>query len=242
MNKECIFVDRKVVVEDENGNKRITENSDKINEILVQENIIETMEKRISELEKKLSETKVNKHYIPTFIIALFFTLIAINVTYPYMFGDTMIEGINGPINILYFATGVVGAVSLPLVSLIDFFYYYDHKNSKKARQGNISEFEYLKKQIVIEKDKLEELKNEQTMTDETQEFKVEKVDDLERLKAVRSWFNLYNDLGYNLKTYYKYYEQGNLDKKLRKYYTEAGIEAAKEYLEEQGPKLVKRK
>ena len=35
MNKECVYVDEKIVVSDENGNNRIIENSDKIKEILI---------------------------------------------------------------------------------------------------------------------------------------------------------------------------------------------------------------
>lgn len=241
MNKECIYVDGKVVVIDENGNKRITENSDKINEILVQENVIETMEKRIKELEKELGETEEDRHYIPDLTIGLILSFVVAN-TILGRISPVITNTIFGPMNHTFMTSSLIVALILPLASLMDWSYYKQYKNSKKERQGNISEYEYLKKQLVIEKDKLEELKNEQTITSETQEFKVEKVDDLERLKVLRSWFNLYNDLGYNLETFYKYYEQGKLDEKLRKYYTETGIEAAKEYVSEQGPKLVKRK
>jgi len=52
----------------------------------------------------------------------------------------------------------------------------------------------------------------------------------------------LYYDLGYNGEKYYKYYLQGKLDRKLDKYYNDTGIEIAKEYLEENGPQLIKRK
>ena len=53
---------------------------------------------------------------------------------------------------------------------------------------------------------------------------------------------NLLFDLGYNENKYYKYYEKGKLDKKLGKYYDEKEMEVTKEYFEEKGPTLVKRK
>ena len=77
MNKECVYVDGKVIVEDENGNKRITEYSDNLEEILAQENLIETMENKIQELDKELGNTKEdNKPYVPFVLPTWFFSLI----------------------------------------------------------------------------------------------------------------------------------------------------------------------
>jgi hypothetical protein len=53
---------------------------------------------------------------------------------------------------------------------------------------------------------------------------------------------NLYFDLGYNREKYCRYYLQGKLASKLGKYYNEAGVEVAKEYLEEKGPTLINQK
>ena len=44
MNKEYTYIDGKAIVEDENGSKRVVEYSEYLDEILVQENIIESME------------------------------------------------------------------------------------------------------------------------------------------------------------------------------------------------------
>ena len=52
MNKEYTYIDGKVIVEDTEGNKKQVEYSDKLDEILVQENLIENMEDRILELEE----------------------------------------------------------------------------------------------------------------------------------------------------------------------------------------------
>ena len=64
------------------------------------------------------------------------------------------------------------------------------------------------------------------------------KVDSIEELKKLRSYINLYYDLGYNEKKYYNYYGQGKLNNKLKKEYSEQGIKLANEYFEEKGPVL----
>lgn len=48
MNKEYIYIDGKVIVEDENGNKNVMQYNDKIEEILIQENLMETMKKELT--------------------------------------------------------------------------------------------------------------------------------------------------------------------------------------------------
>ena len=71
MNKEYTYIDGKVIVEDTEGNKKQVEYSDKLDEILVQENLIENMEDRILELEEASQYYKKNneKHYIPIMLL-----------------------------------------------------------------------------------------------------------------------------------------------------------------------------
>ena len=64
----------------------------------------------------------------------------------------------------------------------------------------------------------------------------------MQQLKALRSYLDFYFDLGYNGEKYYQYFQEGQLDTKLQKYYTDTGIQLAKEYIEEKGPSLVLRK
>lgn len=53
MNKEYIYIDGNIILEDEKGNRNPIEYRDNIDEILIQENIIETMENEKQELERK---------------------------------------------------------------------------------------------------------------------------------------------------------------------------------------------
>ena len=52
MNKEYTYINGKVIISDENGNKTQSEYYDNLDEVLVKENIIETMEDKIEELKK----------------------------------------------------------------------------------------------------------------------------------------------------------------------------------------------
>lgn len=246
MNKEYVLIDGKAIIEDEKGNKYIEDYSDKTEEILIQKNLIETMENRIKELEKELKETKEdNKPHIPYIFLAVLLGLVTSIPMISGLAGIDLLKVSNtifGPMNEYLIILVTLGITVLPPTILIELLWYKQDKHEKNSRRGDASEYEYLTKRIVKEREKLEQLELEQVKTDEIKGFQVRKVDDLEILKNLRSWLILYNDLGYNGKKYYKYLKQGKLDGKLNEYYTELGIEAAKGYLEEKGPSLVKRK
>lgn len=239
MNKECVYVDEKVVVSDENGNNRIIENSDKINEILVQENVVEVIEKKTLELKEKLIKNKVSKHFIPEYFLATICGLIISDLLFKYVFKvNILTDLIIGPFNPIF----LMGGIIIPAFSLFDVFKYFDYKQMKKEKQGDILEYNYLSKKLEQEKSKLEELKKEQVIISDPQEFKVEKVDDLERLKELRNKLSLYNRLGYNMNKYYRYYQAGKLEKKLSRQYDESSISEIKEYFETKDSSLVKKK
>ena len=249
MNKEYTYIDGKVIVEDENGNKKVREYNNKLDEILIQENIIEAMENQILILEEESKYYKKNnsKRYIPIILpVGLLTIIIAPSVILSLAEGanvfTTMINTIFGPMSKVAVFTL---AISVPLISLVSMFelaFYTQHRDSQQKEKGVNSELEFLKKQIIIEKEKLASLQKEKIKKEEKKEFKVVKVDDLQTLQALKNSLCLYFDLGYNGEKYYKYYLQGKLDRKLDKYYNDTGIEIAREYLGEKGPQLIKRK
>ena len=79
MNKEYTYIDGKVIISDENDNKTQSDYYDNLDEVLVQENLIETMEEKIQELEKESQSYKKSnkKHYIPVIfpMVALMSTI-----------------------------------------------------------------------------------------------------------------------------------------------------------------------
>lgn len=254
MNKEYTYIDGRAIVEDENGSKRVVEYSEDLDEILVQENIIESMEQEIIELEEESKSYKKynSKYYIPIILpLGLLTVAIVPSVLLNFVEGanayTTIVNTIIGPMSKATAFTLTMTIASIPVVSFFEWLFYDQHRKSKKKEKGVNSELEYLKKQIILEKEKLASLqkqkKNEETKKEPVQDgFKVVQINDLQQLRALRSWINLHYDLGYNGEKYYKYLLQGKLDRKLRGYYSEEKIETAKGYLEEKGPILVKKK
>lgn len=249
MNKGYTYVDGKVIISDTEGKQVLDEYYDNLDDVLVQENLIETMENRITELEK-YSELckKVNpKHYRPIYfiMIAIMTTIVAPMLSYlltgtnPFI---TSIDTIFGIVNDAVFEICFFSSLLWPLGALLEFNLYRQYKNSIKKENGVNSELEFLQKQIVEEKRKLEDLKKEKKKEEKVKDFKVVEVDDKQQLNALKSYLSLYFDLGYNVEKYFSYYQQGKLDEKLGKCYTDTDIGIAKEYLEEKGPTLVKRK
>ena len=65
MNKEYTYIDGKVIISDENDNKTQSDYYDNLDEVLAQENLIETMEEKIQVLEKKIQlYKKITKNVI----------------------------------------------------------------------------------------------------------------------------------------------------------------------------------
>ncbi len=248
MNKEYIYIDGKAIIKDDKGNQVPIEYYDNLDKVLVQENLVETMEKRIKELEKESEQYKKynKKRYIPTiFPMAAIIAIIGAPIM-AYFLGDTsvftsQIDTVFGTMNKALFFSIFFSTVLLPLGAFLEAHMYYIYKRAIKEEKGINSELELLKKEIVVEKEKLINLQKEKTRDEENKEFRVVTVDDLKVLEDFKNLRQLYFDLGYNGEKYYKYYQNGILDNKLGEYYTEDGIEIAKQYLEEKGPTLTKK-
>lgn len=246
MNKEYTYIDGKVIISDENDNKTQSDYYDNLDEVLAQENLIETMEEKIQVLEKKIQLYKKNnkKRYVP-----IIFPMVALVSTIgaPIMFNfltatnsfTTYVDTIFGTISQALFISIPLSICFIPVGAGLELSMYKDYKNSLKREKGINSELGYLKQQIEKEKEYLESLKQERTRNKEKTNFRTVKVDDLQQLKALKSYLDLYFDLGYNGEKYYKYFQEGQLDTKLQKYYTDTGIQLAKEYIEEKGHSLV---
>ena len=212
MNKEYIYKDGKVLIIDENNKKREMPYTDNIDDILIKENVIEELETKIKELEDSktnfdYSYSKLVTYYpfITCMLILLTFPIIGISLDFPIK------------LNLIY--TLITSSFFIPFGALLS---YVSHKNQMeyiKIQNGRENELEYLKNRLLKEKEKLEELNNNKNNTLKKESYS-SKVDSIEELKKIRSYINLYYDLGYNEKKYYNYYEQGILNTKLKNEYS----------------------
>ena len=246
MNTEYTYIDGKVIVSDEYGNKIQAEYYDNLDKVLIQENVIETIDNRIKELQKEKDSydiKKVNKRYRPIYMYictaAAFICPLIIwplTGTNPYLVNEiTKLGEINQGLLWAMYSAGI----ALPLGATCTWAEYTAHKAAIKNLKGINSELEFLKLQLEKEKNYLNNLKNDKCREKENTEFRSEKVNDLDELRDLRNCMSLYYNLGSNDKKYYKYYTQGKLDKKLQKEYDVISIEKAKKYFEEKGPTLV---
>ena len=262
MNKGYTYIDGKVIISDEFGNHTQSEYYDNLDKVLVQENVIEEIEKKIQELTEKNKNFKV-KRFIPISLIGFVtgvsltpFTLWAISGGInPF---TTQVDTIMGTMSNAGLYTFVMAAACIPLVLLLSFREYKDYKDY--IRNGNAinCELDFLNLQLEKEKEKLINLEKERTRNNEDTKTYSKLVDDKKQLEALRKLLETYYEIGYNsekyyryyqqgkleekLQSYYRYYPQGKMEEKLQRYYSDLEIKLAKEYLEQKGPSLVKKR
>lgn len=248
MNKEYTYIDGKVIIKDENGEQKPGEYYDNLDKVLVQENVIETMEDRIKVLETESEKYKKEnkKRFIPI-IFPLFAIAPALMPVLLFLFGDfgifvTTVETVFGVMNKALFYTILFSFLYLPLSVVALIQEYSEHKVSRKKAKGVTSELEFLRKQLVDEKQILDELKNDKTKNNENEEFRVVEVNDIDKLRMLKQFLELSYNLGYNEDKYFRYYQNGELENKLKKFCNEEEIQLANDYFQEKGPILTRRK
>ena len=231
MNKEYAYVDGKVIVSDETGKLIQRDYRENIDKILVQENVVEKIEKDIKELEEEVD--KFNKEKIIKFpAFTLLFLLFS-----AYMAYAPLIDGVS--INL--FNIIIITAFEIPVICvglLLDKVLIFD---PFKKNKGNVSKLEYLKVALQNDKKILSDMQKYVELKEDKKEVAGVKVVDKKVITALDSEENLYYDVGANLKKYYLLYQKGKLADKLAKYYNQKGVEIATEYVKENGPKLVRK-
>lgn len=235
MNKEYTYIDGKMIIADENGEKSQRDYYDNLEKVLVQENVIETMEKKLQELEKENGVSR-ERLFVPTFFPLYAFLIFGaphiINNFTAFNIFESMKNTNFGQINLAMMASILSSIVFLPTGAFIDSYFYRSFKDSINRRNGTNNEIDFLRKHLEEQREILENLQQEKSRDNENTEFRTVKIDDSQQLKELKRWLNVYFDLGYNGKKYYRYYNKGILERKLNKIYSNDEINKAKEYLE----------
>lgn len=249
MNIEYSCKNGKVIIKNEKGERKVIEYSDKLDEVLVQENLIEAMEDELAEVDKKIKDNKnrLEKKSKDKFISLI--QAIAVTAAIPFasrlMFGDmatmtlilpgTIFSEIFNNISVSAFFTvhgGIINAILYGLFCLTDCSIC---KELNRELKGLNNEKKTLEENIEIEKQKLKELNESKQTGIEVEPFFDKKVEDKAILEGLKATLQLYYNCGYNEDAYAKYYTNGTLYEKLKSHYTEAGIEEIASYLEENG-------
>ena len=247
MNKEVTYIEgSNALVLDENNKESIREYSNNLNDILVQENVIEEIEKEIEGLEEKSEEFNKNGKGNPFLSVLVCVCVFLCPFIWTSIL-DWLLRG--NAFNLLAafntlestflctFLSIVVGS-GLSIVFACD-----DSKQEERGRQASI---EYLKKALEEEKQKLKEMKNEKTKESEeigkVSHSHITKINHSEEMIPIYQRMQLYYDLGYNAPRICRYYSKHNeLPNRMKRQYNEYGQELIREYIEEKGPTLVKK-
>ena len=243
MNHAYYNANGTVVVSDENGNMRQVENWPDIDDILVQENVIEELERILSELidnRAYYDNDTIFEHIPITSIVPLLCILI-------YNTGKIFLSSSGNYTEVEITKTATLLAL-LCSTGLTAAFLYGDilrHNRNKRLpriKGGNECEIEFLESYLEEKRKTLAALKSKKSVTDiDSIEGVSTLVDDNEALEELKKLLDFSYNLGYNLDMYYQSYQDGTIKEKLQgDEYSDAMIRFAEKYLKEKGPVLVK--
>lgn len=240
MNIEYVKKDSEALIIDETNNDKIIKYYDNLDKVLAKENLVENMEEREKSLNLEITHFKqfLRKSIKSTITIQLMFMLAPLII-----FPVANCFDISSYVNLLNAIIDgfIAGALFLPGMTIggaiINLLIIYDNNNTKKEISAREAELRYLSKEIIKNKEEIEELKKDLTNTDTSTEIKIVKVEDRELLKELRDKIKFYYNVGYKQKKYNRYYKNGELEKNVPK----EELETVKEILEEKGPILVKK-
>lgn len=243
MNKKVIYYDGIAIVKDENGNEREVASCDNLDDILIQENLIETIQNVINALEDSSSSFLKNRVrdilFIPIPVletilvpsIMLYITNISNNSVV-----DGMIYTRFGLMDKEKFLAIFIG-IFLPYGIYKTKKWYEEYIDDKRCESGRILTIRELKNNLLTQKDRLKEM-NERSLPIELGE-KSYRVNDEDALEILHEYISLYYDIGYNFKTYHRYYRMyGDVPENFKHEYNEQGIEIMRELLEKSTNKV----
>lgn len=241
MNKEVIIKDGRVLVKNHLGEEKEVLLIDNLDDLLIQENIVELMEKVIYELEKCSNNFK--KSRLIDILYGMYPIISTLSVPTLLMYLNTgSLEGIIntkfGPMEKSKFLALFISAFS-PIAYKLTKKIYQEYYEEVKKEKGRLLALYHLKSNIVIQKEILNNLR--------TSSIEIPIVGDMEYLlnsdaiDNLEDHINIYCELGYNIKEYYEYFRtNGCLPDEVINEYNEQGIKIIEDYLRNNGTKIKK--
>ena len=243
MNKECIVKNGIAIIKDENGNEREVTNCDNLDDILVQENLIETIQNVLNALED--SSFSFLKHKLRDILCIPIPVLETILVPSIMMYmtnisNNSVVDGM------IYTRFGLMDKEKFLAIFIGIFLpygiyktkkWYGEYIDDKRCESGRILTIRELKNNLLAQKDRLKEM-NERSLPIELGE-KSYSINDEEALEILHEYISLYYDIGYNFKIYCRYYKMyGDVPENFKQEYNEQGVEIMRELLEKSTNKV----
>ena len=248
MNEKYIYNNDKVVVIDEDGNKKVVNNSSNFNNILVSENIIEKLIYEKNNIQEHLEHLETvkkpdkKKYIIKSFISILSYEFILIL----FLIVSIMVEIINDAFafeEVIYVI--MCGMMIVPIYEIGRKISKYMIANKKYNEKMSYQMQLYgINKLLTKENKNLHNLQeNNYVVREEINNNKVQEVSDLNELIQLRNKIKLIKDTSYKRDKLYKYYKKNLLLSKMQDQYSSDTIQIAKDYFEDtDNKKLVKKK
>jgi len=245
MNKECIYIDGKVIVSDDDGNKKLVSYYDNIKEVLEQENLIEALNDKVLRLTKENADLeKYNKNHLARILVPLLGSIIGPIVAVSVLMAATIVGG-DVVVTMQSWASATLFATtsSAVLGSFCSLAAYWSYKEDMQSINKNNYAIKYLEKNIVEQNKKLVEMKKQSKKGPVEKGFASATIDTKATVNSVNGYTDLYKDCADNMKKYYRYYqEHDRLPRKVLKKYDDASQEVIVDIVKENGPQLVKKR
>lgn len=228
MNKCYTRENNFVTVYTENEGVRLIDDVNNLEELLVEEDKIETFEDAKEKLKKILSSLmnykKVCKYIVPTCFSLVIICFFAFNINFDILAFIALLSSFS------------------PMIAGLSFLLYSDLKEISKRKKAINKTINYLDNEIVKENEKIEQLRadkvvqnkvklnNENIQEDYDRENSKIYIEDKEALKQLKREIIFRYKLVYNEQLYLKYYNNNTLDEKLKDEFTQQEIEQIKDY------------
>lgn len=249
MNIAYVNHNGKILVTDDKGVLTERDYQNDIQEVLVQENVVESIDNRIDKQHDKIHKYRANKK--KTWIMPLMYT--GIYLVFPWI--TTLISTLTG--GTMEYYESFLGSIPVPLgVSFVmggaglfvtHIFVIYDKIVKKKdyyKRESIKPTIKYLEAKKEEAKEHLNELEenanNQIVINSRIMNNKPILIYDIDRLSEIDKYITVHDLIGKNFSKIYRSYKSGKLDDLLKKMNELSNRQMYLDYIEERGPQLVK--
>ena len=246
MNKSYIYDNDKVIVIDDKGNDKKIDNNDKINDILVSENVIETLNSKKIKIKEILLKLKdIEKPNKKVFIIDTIKSILTYEFVFLLTFLLLTIWELEGEYLSFELASYIIMA-SMVIVPIIDIRkHLLNYKKEKQDYQEKVlykMQYSSINKLLDRERKNLKSLQNNNKIQTKLDKIKVQKVNDLPRLKELRSIFQEMKEISIYSDILSKFYKRGTLENKMHEIHEPLIIELTEKYFDDINNKKIKKK
>lgn len=177
MNTDFIYYNGKATVLDTNGSSKEIDYYDNLEEVLERENLIEILERKKCNLVSQINDIKrqykvSKKEYIDA-VLCIFFPIIiyGLSLIFTEVFGEFFVNATIGNFNLGLIESIIFSFLTTPVGIMLINSIYKVHKQLQNQIKLKENDIQKIKRQIAMQKKKLESLKENKINTSEDNYF-----------------------------------------------------------------------